>query len=611
MCGFLGEFLFDSCNKTNFEVFKDLLRLSKHRGPDATQFSFGEYYQLGFNRLAILDLSKQGNQPKISPSKRYEVVFNGEIYNYKELQKKHKIVGLQSSSDTEVLVHLLDYLGVEETIKELNGMFAIGIIDLENDQLFLARDFAGIKPLFYGVDEQGIVFASQFNQVMKHPLFRNSLSLRKDMMKEYFGLGYMQAPNTIYSTIFQVNPGEIIQFDLNKLSSKHSLCSFSKEFVEGDDITNKIAQSLKESVEKQLVSDVPLATFLSGGIDSPLISALAVQQKATIEAFTLSVGDDMLDESKIAIAYASHLKLNHHIEHLGSRDVLEQVDHHFEYLTEPFGDYSSVPTYTIAKTAAKKYTVMLSGDGGDELFFGYPRMQDILRKKKWFIIPYVLRKPLVRIGNKLGLMNTWAPYSNRTMEEFVIAKQLHITRQKLNRLFPNVVFSKETKALFELPKIKTKKNILHWLRWNEFYGHLQRVLVKVDRMSMANSLEVRVPLLEKKIIESSWGVLPNIKGNNFRLKGVLKDLLGNFIPNKIISKTKKGFSVPIDDWLKNELKSDVEKVIFETPIYGNALMDGRELKNYISAYFDGKHNESWGVWHVYAWQKWAMTEGLI
>lgn len=235
MCGFTGDFAFNNADLIPEDFFSELLELSKHRGPDSTEVIRKDNFQLGFNRLAIIDLSANGNQPKCSPSKRYHIVFNGEIYNFKELAELHQLKNLKSSSDTEVIIHLLDKIGVYETIKLLNGMFAIAIVDTHINTFYLTRDFAGIKPLFYGVNNKGVVAASQFNQIFKHPWFKENLKLRPEIIKEYFGFGYMQAPNTVYDKIYQVAPGTILAFNekgktlikiVNQFSNKSS---FSKE----------------------------------------------------------------------------------------------------------------------------------------------------------------------------------------------------------------------------------------------------------------------------------------------------------------------------------------------------------------------------------------------
>ncbi len=616
MCGFLGEFLFRVNDSTSDIFFKELLELSKHRGPDSTKIVATSKFKLGFNRLSILDITSNADQPKLSPSKRYYVVFNGEIYNFKELEEKYDLCDLNSSSDTEVLIHLLDKIGIEQTIKELNGMFAIAIIDSKLNELYLTRDFAGIKPLFYGISHEGAVFASQFNQIHKHSFFNLKLKFRKEILKEYFGLGYMQAPNTIFEKIYQVNPGELIKISANGEIFKEVLWSFnplmgSYKSNSKENCVNEFDKMFGEVIKRQLQSDVPLAAFLSGGIDSPLVCAQAKKQKEDIETFTIGVEHKKYDESIKASQYANHLNAEHTIKQISSDQLIEQIDEHFKYFSEPFGDFSSIPTYVITKIAKDKHTVMLSGDGGDELFFGYPRMLDIFKKRYWFKVPYLVRKPVIRLAIKLKLFNSWAPYTYRKMEDSILAKHLHISLNKLNKLFPKSSFSIELKEIYRLPKNQTKKKLLHWLRFNEFYAHMQRVLIKVDRMSMANSLEVRVPFLDKKSIDFAWKIIPEFSKNKFELKGLLKKAMELYYPKEMIEKEKSGFSVPIDDWLKNHLKNDVKKVIFDYPIYGEAYLNKVELINYVEDYFEEKHNESWGVWHIYAWQKWALNEKLI
>lgn len=615
MCGFLGEFFFDDAKLLSKDQFKNLLSVSKHRGPDASCIRRGETFQLGFNRLAILDLSLNGTQPMQSPSKRYQLVFNGEIYNYKELIAEYGLENFKSSTDTEVITQLLDLLGVGETIEKLNGMFAIGVIDLELNELYLTRDFAGVKPLFYGLSEGGVVFASQFNQVFKHPLFQTALKLRPEIVKEYFGLGYMQAPNTIYSSIFQLNPGEILKVFSNGSIEKQPLNTFStalKNSFSFEEKEGKVYDTiLKDVIQRQLVSDVPLATFLSGGIDSPLVTAIAKDQQPTITAFTLGVSSKKHDESGKATEYANHIKVAHAIEGVEEQDLLKAVDGHFKCMSEPFGDYSSIPIYVITKRARKKHTVMLSGDGGDELFLGYPRMLDVFKKRYWFLIPHKFRKPLVRVAIKLKLFRSWGPYSYNKIEDWVLGKHLHITPKKLESIIPNTNFSKELNKLYEFPNNLGKKSLLHWLRWNEFYGHLQRVLIKVDRMSMANSMEVRVPFLDKKSISFAWQYTPKFESGGFELKELLKNVLGLYYPKELIENEKKGFSVPIEEWLRNELKSDLKKMVMDTPIYGEGIVSVKETKKYVLAFLNSDHEDSWGVWHVYAWQKWARSEDLI
>ena len=608
MCGFLGEFCFESFKITDENTFADLLALSISRGPDATKITSHENYQLGFNRLSILDLSPNGNQPKESPKGRYHIVFNGEIYNYKALITVHKLQNLNSTSDTEVIIHLLDKLGIEKTIPLLNGMFAMAIVDRETNTFFLTRDFAGIKPLFYGVNNKGIVAASQFDQIYKHPWFKENLELRPETVKEYFGFGFMQAPNTIYNSIFQVKPGEIIKVNCKGHIEKRDLKVFDK-LQQENTINNAstLNHILENAVNRQLASDVPVATFLSGGIDSPLISAYAKKTKDDIEGFTIRVDDVKLNESDIAKEYADYLGIKQHIVSVKKEEMVTSIDAHFKAFPEPFGDFSSIPTFIITKEAKKRFTVMLSGDGGDELFFGYPRMRDILNKRLWFKFPYVIRKALAKVTNRLRITNTWAPYF-KNFKAFVINKHCYLPMTLLDKAAPDTYFSEDISTLYDFDN-NSRTKLLHQLRWNEFYSHMQRVLIKVDRSSMAHSLEVRVPLLDKEVIEYAWCLSSKLK-EDIDLKKELKLALSNEVPKAIINKKKMGFSVPLNDWLHNDLKKDVMKHVFDIPFYGESVINSDVLKQYVNDFFNKKHHNFWGVWHIYAWQKWAVIHVL-
>lgn len=606
MCGFLGEFYPNTKEISTSKTFENLLALGAHRGPDSSEIISHDTGRMGFNRLAILDTSSRGNQPKKSFSKRYTFVFNGEIYNYKELIETYNLQQLYSDSDTEVLVHLFDNLGVEETISKLNGMFAIAIQDHKANKLYLTRDFAGIKPLFYGYNKNGVVFASQFDQVYKHPMFETSKQLRPEICKEYFGLGYMQAPNTIYKDIFQVNPGELIKIDAQGVFTRSSLISFLKNPTTKIQ-SNNYTQVLENVVQRQLMSDVPIATFLSGGIDSPLITALAYKNNQSINAYTVGVNDAKIDESKKAKAYADHIGVSQKTTNFSEEMVLANLEQHFKTIPEPFGDYSSLPTFLITKMAAKEQTVMLSGDGGDELFFGYPRMLDVLRHKIWYNLPYKLSKLGIGVAVKLKLKSTKGPFYYPKIQDWILAKQLKLFDDDLKKMFPNISYSKELKELYFLPNQSSKKEVQQFLRWNEFYAHLQRVLIKVDRTSMANSLEVRVPFLDKESIDYAFTMpLPKLAKKK-HLKHTLKKCLAQFVPNELIEKEKKGFTVPLKNWLKNELKEEVHTFVFQKPFYGASLMDTEKVKDYVSQFYTNKHSNEWGVWHIYAWQKWAHT----
>lgn len=614
MCGFLGEV---SNELLEHEVFKTLLDLSIHRGPDQQGFWSSAHCQLGFNRLAILDVTEAGKQPMISPSGRFVLVFNGEIYNYKSLQSAYRIldVNLRSTSDAEVLCHLLDILPFKQLLKELNGMFAIAVWDMHEQQLMLARDFAGIKPLFYGINQGTLVFASQFNQVFKHPFFEKK-TLKPEAMKSFFGLGYMHAPDTVFEDIYQVEAGEMLVWDLrsrtNIVKKYYYNWEVSTELVDTAKQTKDIFKNTLEGVlARQLQSDVPIGTFLSSGFDSSLITAYAKHNKPDIQAFTFGIASEgKYDERRDAANYANHLHVTHQTDTAKESDLLDIIDAHFAAMPEPLGDYSSIPTYVISERARHFAKVMLSGDGGDELFWGYPRFRTSLHNAMWFKLPLMFRKLIIPVVRKSKKKVPWGVQMFNKFSDWILYKQIHFS--DLDTFMSTVSLPQSVYKTYFYEGSLNKNEILQYLKENEFYGHLQRVLKKVDLMSMAHGLEVRVPFLDKEMIAFSNKVESGFTISHDEAKLLLKSSLYDVIPKAIVNTEKKGFSVPMAKWLRNDLKKDLIHTVLEQPFYGAEHVDMTFLKVMIEKFFKGDSKvDVWGIWHIYAWQKWAITHKLI
>ena len=611
MCGFFGEI---STILTNENEFKSILDLSKHRGPDQQDIWKDKMCQVGFNRLSILDLSENGKQPLVSPSNKFVLVFNGEVYNYKELQFKYDIAekDLRSQSDSEILAHLVEKVSIEKFAQELNGMFAISIYDIENKKIYLIRDFAGIKPLYYGINKKGLVFASQFDQIFKHNFFVTK-KLRPEIMKEFFGLGYMHAPNTVFENIFQVEAGHLLIYDFQKRkleTRKYYHWKTDKKFDETEDKTvDNFSEVFNETIKSQINADVPLATFLSSGIDSSLVTAYTKKNKQDTTAFTFAVDDKKLNEEVVAKEYAKILKVNHFVEKANKKELLEIIDNHFKFMSEPFGDYSSIPTFLITKKAKKYATVMLSGDGGDELFWGYPRFVKSINQAYWFKMPLFLRKIIVPFARKFDKKLSSGLEIFPTFSDWILSKQIYFNH--VEKLI-SIPFSKEIKNSFEIKGNLSKENVLLYLKRNEFDAHMQRILKKVDLMSMANSLEVRVPFLDKNIIAFSNSIVPKLEIDHHINKIILKKDLSNHIDENLINTTKKGFTVPISDWLLSDLKDDFINVVINTPFYGVEFINESYLNQLVKDFYNRKkHVNAWGLWHLYAWQKWATNNNLI
>lgn len=618
MCGILGEISRKAV--TDKVAFDALLNLSKRRGPDAQRTWTDGYAQFGFNRLSILDTSDNGMQPIISPSGRFVVILNGEIYNYKKLQAQFGINEdqLRSGSDVEVVAQLTELVDKKELPALLNGMFALALYDRGTRELLLARDFAGIKPLFYGKEKDTIVFASQFDQIFTHPSFKHQLKVCKNGLRDYFELGFMQAPNTVFDNIFQVGPGEMIIINTSLEFKKIQYCTYSpqdgfRKYHETDNLTTKVFEDIfKEVVQDQLVSDVPISTFLSGGIDSPLVTAAARLYKPEIKAFTFNVEDPELSELHQAQLYSKSINVDLIEETLYPASVIKLSDEHFKAYSEPFGDPSSLPTYILTKLARKHSTVMLSGDGGDELFWGYPRFMGMCDNARYFNYSKLPRKILATAHRMQGKDITYAVDAFDTIGKWQLHKHTHLSLSFVDNLFGETQHSAEIDYLYSFSSKKADNStLLNWLRWNEFYSHLQRVLVKVDRASMYNSLEVRVPFLDKRVIDFSWQVVPELTTKHREPKFILKNAMKDFYPNDVIYKKKKGFAIPYDSYLRDELKQDLYHLIFENQLFGSEYYDENLLKEYVHNFLNDGQGNGWGVWIVYALQKWAQNYGLI
>lgn len=612
MCGFLGQFSPQLVSKVDFLTN---LAIANHRGPDQTGYWADANVQLGFNRLAIVDLSEAGHQPMQSNNGNWVVVFNGEIYNHLELREQFPNYNFRGHSDTETILASLEKLGFEHTIKSLIGMFAIAAYHKSNDVLYVARDSVGIKPFFYHSDPKDFWFASQFNQVIKG-IGKHKVRLTPEGMRDFLQLGYMQAPNTIYANIKQLEPGQMATVDGKCIALKY-FCTYPRDVVNSgvkDDSIEALEhfnQLFTKVSEDQLQADVPIATFLSSGIDSTLVNAYAKSLKSDLMAYTIGVGGSSSDERPVAEKYASHLGIHHLSESIESADLLLSLDDHFKKLGEPFADFSSIPTYLICKKARERSTVMLSGDGGDELFWGYHRLYKSTKNYNFFKESLILR----RIKKKLKVFTkpfSGAIYDFKRADEMVENDHSHIALGLMPRLFKGFEKTKETTEIYSFQG-KTQKEFRNWLRYNEFYAHMQRVLIKVDRMSMAHSLEVRVPLLDQRVVDFAWNLDSDFGlTDDKELKKFLKRALNQFIPKEVMNTKKMGFYVPIGKWLKTELKEEAKDLLLNEPIYGEEFIDRHIWNAYVNDFYnDGRLGNEWGIWIMYCWQKWKLEMNLL
>ena len=612
MCGIYGEY-FPNTLLSKKEQFLKANDLNTSRGPDMSGYwTDSKFVQLGFRRLSIMDISENGNQPMLSMHQKFAMVFNGEIYNFISLKQELLSKGytFKSDSDSEVLVNYFECFGIQNTLDVIEGMFAIALYDLVDTSISLIRDFAGIKPLFYSYNKGNIVFGSRYDQVAKH---KNSINnvIDQEVLRTYLKMHYIPAPYGILEDTFQVYPGECVNIDSKGKLSKYTYWEFPT-LSEEDLICDKeealqfLDSKLKESVKDQLEADVPLGTFLSGGIDSPLVTSYAKANKQDLKAFTIGSDSKVHDESEDAKTYASLIGVDILLEKMVASDANKILNECMSNLQEPFADYSIIPTYELTKNASKSFTVMLSGDGGDELFFGYERFHSVYKNLNFTWLPHKLRYLAYGLDKLL--------FKNKHMNSSILSdtlsdahKGLHSRTNTsiLEKVFPSIVgIDEKTLPFYKYSEKLTKNQFLHEMRKTEFYGMMQKTLTKVDRMSMANSIEVRVPFLQKKFIEAAMKIHPKLSFQKFQKKQILKDLLRKLVSNPPIDNKKRGFSVPLSKWLREDLKVEISKGIFNTTFIKKFNIDINTLQVVWEEHQQGRKDHKWFLFTIYSLQQW-------
>lgn len=610
MCRFFGQAGLNTSNTVGFTEFSGLTRMSYRGGPDSTEYFRDEHCYIGFNRLAILDPTPAGNQPVISPSGRYVLVLNGEIYNYQQLRERYGLRSLRSGSDTEVIAQLLDKMPLQHILGELNGMFALGVWDKTSLTVQIARDSVGIKPHYYTITQRGLVFSSQFDQILKHP-WVGSADWNPQGLRAYLQFGSMIAPDTIKKGVFQLEPGEILTYSLpEKISKKERFKEYFSKNIEttlpetSETALTSLKMVLRQAVERQLVSDVPLGIFLSGGVDSALVASIAKEFRPDITALTVGFRQKELDESSIASAYAKELGIGHETVMIGEEDVVSMLHDHFAYMGEPLSDYGSLPYYLISQVASRDHKVMLAGDGGDELLWGYPRFRTFAHSLPYFSIPgSLLRKVTKKILKKAGKDITG--YLGAT-DIGAANKQFHsyINDSIISELLSEVELPEPLNELFSFSGSELAPALNH-LRRNEFYVHLQRVLAKVDRMSMANGLEVRVPLLDLEVMNLVEQIKPELTEKHNELKYLLKKVLELYLPRNLFDVPKMGFMPPMEYWASTVLFEDIRDTLHDRTSISRLPWNQKIVESIIKSYYskDGRtgiHN----IWPIYVLLKW-------
>ncbi len=608
MCGITGTYSFKR-STPDIVYTQWCLHTMQHRGPDAAcTWHNNQNYIAGFVRLAIRDLSDNGNQPMLSDDKKYCLSFNGEIYNTDYIKQKlrHYKTTFHSSTDTEVLLCALTCLGVEETLQLADGIFAFAFYNVYQNKLVLARDRVGTKPLYIGSSTNGVVYSSQYDHIINHPFIKNE-PLCERKIASYLQLGYMAEGNSIVNNTMMLPHGHYAVVENNSLIVKE----YYAFPVKNNSTKLLFENSIADSVQSQLVSDVPAGTFMSGGIDSTLVSYYA-KQHTRLQSFTIGVQDNDMDEAAEAAQFAAAFNTIHNTKYLTSNDLIKLLNDNNQAFSEPFADYSSLPALLLSQFAKEKITVALSGDGGDELFWGYPRNNKVLQAIDFYKKNKLSRQRTL-LTNKIKYPSTTDLSRHWHETDFVsyVYSNMHIqgAQQWLQQVYKAIpsepFFLKTSKALFnrEMDDI----GYMNLLRKMEIDLHLQRILLKMDRAGMYHSLEVRVPLLSNNMLQlaSQYNYTDCIENGYGKMP--LRKLLMSKTGKALAMKPKKGFTVPMDAWICNELKQEITEKILDMPAALHPFFNKNKLQHLLSMHIDKGQHAGWFIWSVYSLVMWHHT----
>ena len=621
MCGIAGKYNY----LNNVPVSPDLIRSMcdkiTYRGPDDSGVFVDGPIGLGHRRLSILDLSELGHQPMSTKDRKIWTVYNGEIYNFPSLKKELKAKGYSfiSNCDTEVLLYLYQEYGVH-CLEHLRGMFAFAIWDCKKKTLFLGRDRIGKKPLYYYFDAKSFIFASEIKSILEDPVIERQINY--EAFYDYFKYLYVPDPKTIYKDIHKLEPGHFLLCSPEGITKKEywdiSFASLSgkSETV----VANELNDLLSESVRIRQISDVPLGAFLSGGVDSSTIVALMAQQQDT-PVTTCSIGFDSekYDEVKFARIIANKFRTDHHefTVKQNAEHVLSKLAYYFD---EPFADASSVPTYYVSKLARQKVTVALSGDGGDENFAGYEKyhIDDIENNfRKW--IPSFFRKGLFPITSRFLSKGNHPIFQKGSTLLKTLGHEsdygFYLTNTEIRDLLWQALINDDTKRqIYEYNPFSVTEYHYHKadtdchlskILYTDLKTYLPGdILVKVDRMSMANSLEVRAPILDHKVIEFAASIPANLKYHHSEKKYILKKAFEGTLPDDILYRKKMGFSVPLSDWLKGELKTMASDSLFGKNAGVGHFFNNKALHSIWDQHQCGKRNYATILWSLFMFELW-------
>lgn len=625
MCGCFG---FLGGKKAYFGVLDVVENKLYHRGPDdsGTWYDERQTIALGHTRLAIVDLSPAGHQPMASPCDRFVIAFNGEIYNHLDLRKQLESQGSaptswRGHSDTETLLACFSAWGIEKTLQSTVGMFALALWDKQEQQLTLARDRLGEKPLYWGWCGCALLFGSELKALKAYPDFKAEVD--RGALTLLLRHNYIPAPYTIYQGIEKLPAGQYVQikkgqlradvqpkayWQLNQAIERGLASPFSGTDAQATDLLEHV---ISQAVRGQMLSDVPLGAFLSGGVDSSTVVALMQQQsRQPVRTFAIGFDEPGYNEAEYAKEVALHLGTDHTELYVSAQDALDLVPRLPDIYCEPFADSSQLPTFLVSRMAKKHVTVALSGDGGDELFGGYnpyqfaPRVWSKLR-----MMPLPLRQIAYRLLSGLPLPDKFAKLLRvlpaKDKEQFY-----HILMSHWDNPDQLVIGGQTCSTLISSPaQWPQTDSFEHWMMAMDAGQYMtDDILVKVDRAAMANSLETRVPLLDHRVVELAWQLPLNMKIRAGVGKWILKEVLYRHVPREMIERPKKGFSVPLGQWLRGPLRDWAEALLNEQRLAQEGYFVPSAVRRVWSEHLQGKRNHERKLWSILMFQAWLEKQ---
>ncbi|MFM9903054.1 MAG: asparagine synthase (glutamine-hydrolyzing) [Pyrinomonadaceae bacterium] len=621
MCGITG-FVNNNKQSADRTVLERMNQAIAHRGPDDDGFYIHENVGLAMRRLSIIDVAG-GKQPIHNADKTKWIVFNGEIYNYRELREDLEKRGhrFYTKSDTEVIVHLYDEHG-EGCLEYLRGMFALAVWDKTNKTLFLARDRVGKKPLLYSHQQNGdLIFGSEFRALLQHPSVSREVDM--DAIDSYMSFLCVPAPQTAFKQIRKLEPGHWLRWKNGEIETRrYWLPDFSKKIkISEEDAIVETTRLLREATNLRLISEVPLGAFLSGGVDSSVVVALMAQESSEpVKTFSIGFDEQDFSELKYAKRVADHIgaEYNEFIVRPNAIDVLPTLVEHYG---EPFADASAIPTYYVSKETRSHVTVALNGDGGDESFGGYERYMAMQAAESYQRFPSILRKHLIEAP--LGLLPTSETKKTRTRDVQRFLKAANLPRnERYFRWMSTVQVSQKTELYTtEFMRISAGNNphrfveqefekangagLLDATLLTDQLTYLPNdLLVKVDIASMANSLEARSPFLDHKLIEFAASLPENLKIRRFQTKYLLKKVAARLVPKDVIYRKKMGFGVPIGKWFRGEMKDFVRSILLSEKAMKRGITNPTVVERWVDQHQTGLADHTYQIWALLMLELW-------